>query len=154
MLTGKHPFAGKDGFVKRFTESPPAPSSIRSTPSWLDEVCATALARDPADRYPSAADLARALTLGLARERAAPKAAAVAPPPAASAERRKPTAVFPEKQIADRGAPLPPDVGAATGRANTGQRRKRLASIAAVAVAVLTLVGIAIATPYVHSAGF
>jgi eukaryotic-like serine/threonine-protein kinase len=62
MLTGKPPFAGKDGFVRRFTEPPPVPSSVRKdTPSWLDDVVVKALARNPADRYPTAALLARAL---------------------------------------------------------------------------------------------
>lgn len=62
MLTGKPPFAGKDGFVRRFTEAPPVPSAIRKDlPPWLDAVVARALARSPADRYPTAALLARAL---------------------------------------------------------------------------------------------
>ena len=62
MLTGKPPFAGKDGFVRRFTEPAPIPSSVRKdTPPWLDGVVVKALARSPADRYPTAALLARAL---------------------------------------------------------------------------------------------
>ncbi|HEY6090345.1 MAG TPA: protein kinase [Gemmatimonadaceae bacterium] len=62
MLTGKPPFAGKDGFVRRFTEPPPLPSAVRKElPPWLDDVVAKALARSPVDRYPTAALLARAL---------------------------------------------------------------------------------------------
>ncbi len=62
MLTGKPPFAGKDGFVKRFTEPPPLPSSIRKeVEPWLDAVVEIALARNPADRYETAGELVRAL---------------------------------------------------------------------------------------------
>jgi serine/threonine-protein kinase len=63
MLTGKPPFAGKEGFVKRFTEAPPRPSLLRNEiPAWLETVVMRSLAREPADRYPAAEDLVRALT--------------------------------------------------------------------------------------------
>jgi serine/threonine-protein kinase len=63
MLTGKPPFAGKAGFVKRFTESAPLASSIRKeVEPWLDTAVETALARDPADRYATAGELMRALS--------------------------------------------------------------------------------------------
>jgi len=62
MLTGKPPFAGKEGFVKRFTEPAPLPSSIRKeVEPWLDAVVETALSRNPADRYETAGELVRAL---------------------------------------------------------------------------------------------
>jgi serine/threonine-protein kinase len=63
MLVGKPPFAGKEGFVKRFTETAPRPSAARKDlPEWLDVVVAKALARDPSDRYRVAEDLVRALS--------------------------------------------------------------------------------------------
>ncbi|HEU4746972.1 MAG TPA: protein kinase, partial [Gemmatimonadaceae bacterium] len=63
MLTGKPPFAGKEGFVKRFTEPPPSPATLRKEiPAWLDAVVLRTLARDPAERYAGAEDLARALS--------------------------------------------------------------------------------------------
>ncbi|MDB4869752.1 MAG: protein kinase [Gemmatimonadales bacterium] len=63
MLTGKPPFAGKEGFVKRFTEPAPRPSVIRKeVPGWLDDVVAKALARDADERFGRAEDLVRALT--------------------------------------------------------------------------------------------
>lgn len=69
MLTGKPPFAGKDGFVRRFTEPPPAPSSVRNDlPAWLDAVVVKALARSPVDRYQTAAQLARALAVNAAHD--------------------------------------------------------------------------------------
>ena len=62
MLTGKPPFAGKEGFVKRFTEPAPLPSSTRKeVEPWLDEIVETALARNPTDRYETAAELVKAL---------------------------------------------------------------------------------------------
>jgi serine/threonine-protein kinase len=63
MLTGKPPFGGKDGFVKRFTEPPPAPSTIRrEVPAFLDAVIAKSLAVKPEDRFGCAEDLMTALT--------------------------------------------------------------------------------------------
>ena len=63
MLTGKPPFAGKEGFVKRFTEPPPRPSASRKEiPAWLDAVVNKTLERNPADRYTGAEDLVRALS--------------------------------------------------------------------------------------------
>jgi len=63
MLAGKPPFAGKDGFARRFTQPPPVPSSARKdVPPWLDAIVIKALARTPEDRYGTASELARALT--------------------------------------------------------------------------------------------
>ncbi|MDQ6873102.1 MAG: protein kinase [Gemmatimonadota bacterium] len=63
MLTGKPPFAGKEGFVKRFTQDAPRPSGIRKeVPLWLDELVAKTLARDPDERFGRADDLVRALS--------------------------------------------------------------------------------------------
>jgi serine/threonine-protein kinase len=62
MLTGKPPFAGKEGFVKRFTEPAPLPSSLRKeVDPWLDAVVEAALARNASDRYATAAEMVRAL---------------------------------------------------------------------------------------------
>jgi hypothetical protein len=62
MLTGKPPFAGKEGFVRRFTESPPSVHSLRrNLPSWVDDAVTRSLARDPADRYQSAQEFIKAL---------------------------------------------------------------------------------------------
>jgi tRNA A-37 threonylcarbamoyl transferase component Bud32/tetratricopeptide (TPR) repeat protein len=62
MVTGKPPYAGKEGFVKRFTEPPPKASAFRKeSPHWLDDAIEGALQRDPQDRYPSAKGFAHAL---------------------------------------------------------------------------------------------
>ena len=62
MLSGKPPFAGKEGFVKRFTE--PSPSILTSRPElarWMDAPVQKALARDPDDRYQTAGEFVTAL---------------------------------------------------------------------------------------------
>jgi serine/threonine-protein kinase len=61
MLTGNPPFAGKDVTQLLYNVStvmPPPPSTInRAVPEMVDLVIAKALAKDPADRYQSAAEL-------------------------------------------------------------------------------------------------
>lgn len=62
MLTGKPPFAGKEGFAKRFTEPPPTVSAFRDdTPKWLDQAITIALQRNPGDRYATADEFVAAL---------------------------------------------------------------------------------------------
>ena len=62
MLTGKPPFSGKEGFVKRFTEPPLSVSTVRrDLPRWIDDVVAKALARSPRDRYQTAQEFVDAL---------------------------------------------------------------------------------------------
>ena len=69
MLVGKPPFAGKEGFVRRFTETAPKPSASRKdVPAWLDSVVNKMLGRDPADRYGMAEDLVRALNANLSHD--------------------------------------------------------------------------------------
>jgi len=71
MLTGKPPFAGKEGFVKRFTEDPPSPARLRKEiPAWLDAVVLRTLAREPGQRYAVAEDLVRALSTQILAEAA------------------------------------------------------------------------------------
>jgi beta-lactam-binding protein with PASTA domain len=65
MLTGRVPFDGDSAVavaMKQVSEPPPAPSSINPavTPA-LDAVVLKALAKDPAERYDSAADMLAAL---------------------------------------------------------------------------------------------
>ena len=62
LLTGTPPFAGKEGFVKRFTEPPPsARGRRRDLPQWVDSALSRALAREARDRYPVATEFAAAL---------------------------------------------------------------------------------------------
>lgn len=62
MLTGKPPFVGKEGFVKRFTEPAPKASNFRKDlPAWVDEALELALQRDPQDRFATAKEFIAAL---------------------------------------------------------------------------------------------
>jgi serine/threonine-protein kinase len=76
MLTGKPPFVGKDGLVRRFTEPPPLPSALRAhLPEVLDKIVSRALARDPQQRQSTASELAEALGAALLVTRAQPASA-------------------------------------------------------------------------------
>jgi serine/threonine protein kinase/tetratricopeptide (TPR) repeat protein len=62
MLTGRPPFAGKEGFVKRFTEPPPKASTFRKDlPKWVDDAIEGVLQRAPQDRYATAREFVAAL---------------------------------------------------------------------------------------------
>jgi serine/threonine-protein kinase len=91
MLTGKPPFAGRDGFVRRFTEPAPSVRDVRpDVPAHVDAALAKAMATDPANRFPTAGEFARVLENDVppAPPRALPAisteadAAPVTPPPA------------------------------------------------------------------------
>jgi serine/threonine protein kinase len=65
MLTGRAPFAGKHRAAKLFAHLNAEPPKVTETrphlPKALDRVVARAMAKRPADRFPSAADFARAV---------------------------------------------------------------------------------------------
>ncbi|GAC1651070.1 MAG: hypothetical protein NVS4B3_10960 [Gemmatimonadaceae bacterium] len=62
MLTGQMPFAGKDGFTRRFTESPPRASTVRdAVPIGVDDVLQKALQLRPDDRFVDARQMRDAL---------------------------------------------------------------------------------------------
>jgi WD40 repeat protein/serine/threonine protein kinase len=72
ILTGRPPFPGDDPreVLRQVREQePPRPEAVcRRVPAALAAVCRRALARDPAARYPSAADLGREVQRWLADE--------------------------------------------------------------------------------------
>ncbi|WP_372623332.1 serine/threonine protein kinase [Falsiroseomonas sp.] len=84
MLTGERPFQGDSiaGVTQRVLQGhPPSPSALSVTaPAALDAVVARAMARDPADRFASAADFARALQAASQAEEATTILAAPQPP--------------------------------------------------------------------------
>jgi len=67
--TGRPPFSGKDlpGTLYNVCYSmPPQPSVVAEVPAEIDAVLAVGMAKDPADRFASGADLSDALTAALA----------------------------------------------------------------------------------------
>lgn len=69
LLTGQPPFPRKDQAAvigAHLTAPPPAPRAVRpELPAALDDVIATALAKSPADRYPTCTALAAAAAAAL-----------------------------------------------------------------------------------------
>ncbi len=65
LLTGKLPFAGgriQEVFQNVLHQQPAPPRRlVRSVPAELEAICLKAMARNPDDRYPTAAELAGAL---------------------------------------------------------------------------------------------
>ena len=62
-LTGRPAFLGPDLVAQHLGEAPPAPSSLRpGLPPAVDDVLLRALAKAPADRFGSAAEMAAAVT--------------------------------------------------------------------------------------------
>jgi WD40 repeat protein/tetratricopeptide (TPR) repeat protein/tRNA A-37 threonylcarbamoyl transferase component Bud32 len=70
MLTGRPPYRGTAGEVlARLRQGPPPPAQLRpGVPRALEAVCLKAMARSPAQRYPSAAELAQEIERWLADE--------------------------------------------------------------------------------------
>jgi serine/threonine protein kinase len=97
-LTGEPPFPRQTvpaAMLAHLHDAPPRPSE-RGLPRAFDGVIARALAKDPADRYPSAGDLGRAARAAAAGEDQPTYERSVAKGPAAPSEmrtvRRPPTA--------------------------------------------------------------
>lgn len=60
MLAGRPPFTGEEVLpviTKHLNEDPPVPSSLCTCPTWLDQVVLKLLAKDPDQRYATAAAL-------------------------------------------------------------------------------------------------
>jgi hypothetical protein len=134
MLTGTPPFAGKEGFAKRFTEPPPLISlSRRGIPAWLDKAIGRALERVPRDRYATAEDFLDALCPPEAEE-IKPEVAPLAPQAKleASSLRTAETVFLPPSQI-PKGTSL---------TEWSSPRSRRMVAYAAVVLAALALFGV------------
>ncbi len=72
LMTGQPPFTGPTPFdvlLQVLDRQPPAPSKInKNVPATLEAICIKAMAKEPTDRYRSAADLANDLRLFLRGE--------------------------------------------------------------------------------------
>ncbi len=69
MLAGEPPYTGPTPqaiVAKRLSQPPPMLRTVREVPEALDQAIQTALARNPADRFMTARDFARAITEGAA----------------------------------------------------------------------------------------
>lgn len=141
-LTGKPPFPTNDPVALMYAHvhaPPPTPSSTRpDVPPDLDRVVATAMAKDPDRRYPTALDLARAARAALpSAPPAKPRTRPLMVPPAAHPGR-------PPGSLPVRGTPP-------TSPTRPGRRRKRrgfliLSGIIAV-LGVGVVVGIGLSPP-------
>lgn len=114
LLTGKRPFEGDSPIavaLKHLQEEPVPPRQLDPRiPAWLDEVVMRAMAKRPADRFPTASAMAEALEW---RDQATVVAAA--PPTRAGAGAGRPTAGPTRRPVdagpgGDESLPSPPDL--------------------------------------------
>ena len=120
-LTGTPPFrrdTAAQTISAHLHQRPPRPSKTEGVPESFDRVIARALAKEPAGRYPSAGDLARAASAAARGEPVTESERSVAVGPAAPHE--APTATTPT-----RAADPPTRVGAAPDYKVTRARRGR-----------------------------
>ena len=166
LLCGTPPFGPDEGQTLKYAQiyaDPPAASARRAgLPAAVDSVLATALAKDPADRYQSCGRFAEELRaalgvrpgerIGPVRPRRAP--AVASDRPTVVGERpallEEPPALLEERPAAEplrlgRGAPGEPD-GAGPGPSKPRRRAPRpaLAAAAVVAVIVAVVTGVAL----------
>lgn len=143
LLTGKAPFGGESPYdlaARALTEPLTPPSTLEpGIPDGVERVVLTALARDPAHRYPTVADFSAALRQSVIQaERpytlpypaaSAPRSAAIPPPVAASTARpgSSPTWPVPQKQQTREGKSF---------------SLRRLLAVALAAVILLASVGV------------
>lgn len=101
-LTGRQPFTGEMVAVMwaQINAAPPAPTSLRlGLPAAVDEIIARGMAKDPADRYSTAGELATAILAATADSGPA------TPQEVATPQEKPARKPFPAT------APLPPDPG-------------------------------------------
>lgn len=121
-ITGRNPFLCRDVFeyaTAHATEPPPPPSRFAALPVALEQAILRALAKDPAERWDSAAGMSAALEAAQAKPtpRASATVPLLAPPPVAAAKPVVRTIVLrapstpelpPPSQTAPMTPPMPP----------------------------------------------
>jgi streptogramin lyase len=138
MLTGAAPFAGHEGdeakLWAQLVESPSSPSALRpGIPPTFDAVVGRALAKDPADRYPSTGDVGRAALAAVRDEDPSQGERIVAVGAAAPTTAR---AAPPEPDAPTTDAPVVGDV--------RRRPRGRILAVAAAAGAVIAAIVVAL----------
>jgi serine/threonine-protein kinase len=140
-LTGRPPFEGADLNQLMFAHvfsPPPRPSIMRRGISRaFDDVISRGMAKQPADRFASAGEMARAATAAVSEVQPPTEPAALPSPPAPT---RSFSAIYPNP--AGTGyTPYPPEVR----RLDSPQRKSRFgATQVALVVATIALVGVAV----------
>lgn len=142
LLTGQAPFRGTNSAVmyQVLHEHPPAPSMLPiafAPPARLDEVVARALAKRPAERYASAAQMREALLAAMGRPVA----------PTVSVD----TMVRPRGETADAPTQVVPRPAAVSGPASTGVPGWEPQWLAAIEALLLDALG-PVARPVLRSA--
>ncbi|MDX6675647.1 MAG: hypothetical protein QOH11_3065 [Solirubrobacteraceae bacterium] len=153
-LTGAPPFR-RDSVPATITahlrDAPPRPSQAAGVPREFDAVVARALAKRPADRYPSAGDLGRAAAAAARGERVTEVEQSVArgpaappPPPPRIPAPEPPTAAAPTRHLVRPEAVPPAPAAPAPAAARTARlyrRRRPRRLLAVLAGAVLAAAG-------------
>jgi YVTN family beta-propeller protein len=160
LLTGNAPFAARDDKVAKMyahlEEDPPSLRVLRpDLPGGLDLVIKRALAKDPAERFPSAGDFARAVDAAVEGEATVEAersvgvgAAAPGPPEATTTAERERVPAAPEPTVAGStvAEPTVADEPASTptpsSQADTSISRRSLLAFGAVGAAALVVVAI------------
>jgi YVTN family beta-propeller protein len=142
LLTGNTPFAARDDKVaKMYAHLEEEPPSLRvlhpELPAGLDAVLKRALAKDPADRFPSAGDLARAVDAAVEGGETAVAERSVGVGPAAPGPPEATTTA--ERRRDESTAPAPP--AAPRRRSRTGPLVLAAVAIAAVVVVIVVATG-------------
>jgi serine/threonine protein kinase/tetratricopeptide (TPR) repeat protein len=143
MLTGRLPFSGTDSMATMYAHihtPPPAPRSIRpDLPVAAERVLLRQLAKDPAERFPSAADFAAALAAAARSERPTP----VAPDPQRDGDEEQTMPVVSGAAHTAPRPPLPADDPPTIGAVERPPKRGgRGPAFALVALAAVVLAGL------------
>jgi serine/threonine protein kinase len=160
-LSGQVPFPRESDIAKMFAHTQEPAPSLRATapdvPAALDAVVARALAKRPADRYPSAGDLGRAVAAAAAGEfpsrlqersvafgAAAPINGHAAPAPQRP-EKRAATPTAPSAPTPVPPWPSPPPISSSEAPTRTLGPRRGVAALAVVGAVILIALGAAVA---------
>jgi serine/threonine protein kinase len=135
LLTGRLPFEADTAMgviLKHLYDQPPRPSTLRpDLPGALDAVVLRAMQKEPADRYPSAGALAKALRAAWASASAAPKSARPSARTSPKSAALAPTSPKPAPPIAPKSATPRTPVSSAAKRAAPKNAAPKAAAIAA-----------------------